>query len=333
MASDIFVLLIGCLILTFSLSHLYRVAAIALHVVDRPNQRSAHQIPTPTGAGICFVVVTALGVWLVSTQEPTFGEKQLLPLLPALFIAVLGLADDIYNLSWRIRLVGQSLAALSVMWLISFPELVIGSFVINTGLFGEFLGFFGLVLLLNFYNFMDGIDGLAVSEALFVLSSVLILGEFVGAEASPLLILLVCCLGFLVINWPPAGVFMGDAGSAFLGFLFGILILQETLVPVWTWLILLGYFISDAGLTIVSRLLRGEKIQEAHSQHAYQHMNRYIGTIRTLCVVHAINLFWFFPLAWLSVNYEGFGLLLLILALGPVMYFQYVFGAGQQTGT
>ncbi len=329
MASNLLVLLLGCLILTFSLSHLYRLAAVALHIVDQPNHRGAHRVPTPSGAGVCFVVVTALGVWLASTQEPMLDSDQLLPLTPALFIAALGLVDDIGDLSWRLRLMGQSLAALAVVWLIDFPVLAIGEHAFQLGWFGELLGFVGLVLLLNFYNFMDGIDGIAATEALFVLSAVLILGDVVGVEAVPVLVLLVCCLGFLMINWHPARVFMGDAGSAFLGFLLGIFILQETLVSVWTWLILLGYFISDAGLTIVHRLIRGERIQEAHSQHAYQHMNRRFGTIPTLCIVHGINLFWLLPLAWLSADFEGFGLLLLVLALLPMMSFQFAMGAGQ----
>jgi Fuc2NAc and GlcNAc transferase len=111
-------------------------------------------------------------------------------------------------------------------------------------------------------------------------------------------------LGFLAWNWPPAKVFMGDAGSAFLGFAFGSLALVTHALGalvIWSWLILLGVFLVDATVTLVRRLLRGERVYEAHRSHAYQHASRRLGSHRTVSVaVGVLNIAWLAPLALLA---------------------------------
>ena len=152
-----------------------------------------------------------------------------------------------------------------------------------------------------------------------------------GLIPQPLIVLTAACSGFLVINWPQARVFMGDIGSGFLGLVFGVLVVTQTMLPLWSWLILLGWFVTDATATISMRLFRGETIAEAHGQHLYQHLNRAVGTTRTLFYLATINTCWFFPLAFAASIFQELGVVLLGLAYLPMIIFQCYCGAGQPT--
>lgn len=326
-------LCVGSAVLTYLLAHLYRIAAIALHIVDQPNHRSAHEDVVPTGSGVSFILVFCLALMLIIQAE--WGAPslifQLLP--PLLLVAVVGFVDDLKPVPWWIRAPIHVLSAGWIILMVGFPTLNVLGHNFELGLAGSLFGVAALVWLLNLYNFMDGIDGIAMGEAVFVLAAASILAVFTTAENinQPILVLLSCCVGFLVINWPKARVFMGDAGSGFLGLMFGILILAETLIPLWAWLILLGWFITDACLTIAIRLIRGEKIHEAHNVHAYQHLNRAVGTRNTLFVILGINLIWLCPIALAATIAQDWGGLLLILAFLPILVFQFYCGAGQLT--
>jgi len=195
-----------------------------------------------------------------------------------------------------------------------------------------------LVWLLNLYNFMDGIDGLASIEAicvslggglLYVLS-----GEARSAEVFLPLVLAAAVLGFLVWNFPPARIFMGDAGSGFLGITLGILSIQAAWVSsqlLWAWLILLGVFVVDATFTLFRRLLRGDKVYEAHRSHAYQYASRqYAGHLPVTMTVLLINLFWLLPMA-LWVGLEGIdGALGLVIAYTPLITLAVKYHAGER---
>jgi Fuc2NAc and GlcNAc transferase len=152
-----------------------------------------------------------------------------------------------------------------------------------------------------------------------------------GLIPQPLIVLAAASSGFLVINWPQARVFIGDIGSGFLGLVFGVFIVTQTMLPLWSWLILLGWFITDATVTITVRLFRGETISEAHSQHLYQHLNRAVGSQRTLFGLVLINTCWLFPLAFAASIFQELGAVLLGLAYLPIIIFQYYCGAGQPT--
>jgi Fuc2NAc and GlcNAc transferase len=327
MDTQLALILMGCALLSLSLAHLYRMVSMASDIVDSPNHRSAHSTPTPSGAGISFVIVSVLAILLVSyvNQLPLVSY---LPLLPALLIAAVGFADDLKPTSWRLRLLVQLAAAASVMMWIDFPQFPIYGLSLSAGFLGGALGVFALLLITNVYNFMDGIDGIAISEAVFVCGAVIVLTGF-GGDSLPLQVLLAASAGFLFINFPPAKVFMGDAGSGFLGFVFGVFILQELAVPLWTWLILLAGFLADGSLTLVARLCRKEPIQQAHSQHGYQHLNRRVGTRTTLLIMHVVNLFILLPLAWLSLRYEAMAFFLVGLTYTALWVALYYVGAGQ----
>ena len=326
-------LCLGVVILTWSLAHLYRVIATAVQIMDRANHRSAHEGATPTGAGLALVATFLLGLYLVAASGQWRDlDQMLLDILPGvLLVTVIGFIDDVRPLHWLLRAPLHVVAATWVILQTSFPALNLLGYQLETSLLTLGFGVIALVWLLNLYNFMDGIDGIAASEALFVLIAAAVAGwALADAEIGhSLLVLAAACLGFLFINWPKARVFMGDGGSNFLGLMLGALALSEFLVPVWSWVILLGWFITDACLTICLRLYRGEKIHEAHSQHAYQHLNRAFGTVKTLMMVHAFNLLWLLPLACLAARMPEFGVVLLSLACLPLLVLQFLFGAGQ----
>jgi Fuc2NAc and GlcNAc transferase len=112
---------------------------------------------------------------------------------------------------------------------------------------------------------------------------------------------------------------------------FGVFVLTETILPIWSWLILLGWFVTDASITILLRLVRGEKIYEAHSEHAYQHLNRSVGTSKTLLIVGLCNTLYLLPLAAQAAISKDSGFGLLLLAYIPLVVVQYYCGAGQRT--
>jgi Fuc2NAc and GlcNAc transferase len=163
-----------------------------------------------------------------------------------------------------------------------------------------------LVWLLNLYNFMDGIDGIAGMEAITVcLGAAALVGLALGigsaADIGLPLLLAGAVAGFLVWNFPPARIFMGDAGSGFLGITLGILSLHAGAIApplLWSWLILLGVFVADATVTLLRRLLRGERVYEAHRSHAYQQAARHYGRhLPVTLAVAAVNLAWLTPIA------------------------------------
>lgn len=306
----------------------YKHIALKLLVVAVPNDRSAHVEPIPTGAGIVFVVVFYLG--LMAFFLHGMGDVDLLlVLLAPMSIALLGFADDVRHLRWPVRATIHFMAAGWCIYLVGFPILNILGSQINLGLAGTFLGVLSLVWLLNLYNFMDGVDGIAAAEILFIVLAALVIGQSEDRWFYPLLLLIVVTFPFLIFNWPKATVFMGDAGSGFLGLLLGILILDSDIVSLWTWLILSACFITDACLTISVRLIRGQPIWIAHSQHAYQHLSRWIGAKKTLSILVATNVIWLIPIATLSEAYSGYGLVLLVLSAIPLLAADFLLGAGR----
>ena len=194
-----------------------------------------------------------------------------------------------------------------------------------------------LVWLLNLYNFMDGIDGIAGIEAL---SSTLVVGmlflfAFDNQGLSSLnLLMFASVIGFLVWNFPPAKIFMGDTGSGFLGLMLGALALYSSHIAAqmfWVWLIMLGVFIVDATYTLSRRLLRGEKVYEAHRSHAYQYASRKYGSHRPVTLATLmINLCWLSPWA-IVVSYGTVdGAVGVLCAYVPLLWIAWYFHAGKE---
>lgn len=306
---------------SFTLTYWVRQFAIKKNIIDTPNERSSHSIPTPRGGGLAIVVSFYFSLFII------YGLGQLdtsifYGLLGLASIAIIGFIDDHEHIPARYRLlIHFSAAAWACYWLGVIPWIEEGSW-----LFYLFWGIslFYLVWLLNLYNFMDGIDGIATVEALTVVGSASFLLFLDGSNVSlyPLLALISALLGFLFWNWPPAKIFMGDVGSAFIGILIGgfsLITANNGSLDFSIWLILLAVFISDATYTLLVRLFRGEKVYEAHRSHAYQFLSRRYGHKPVTSGVLMINIFWLLPLSWLNQQYSQFLIISIILAYVPLI--------------
>lgn len=242
-------------------------------------------------------------------------------------VAGVGFLDDCGHVSARLRLLIHFAAAgLALFWIGGAPSIQIGEINFSAGFFGDILTLILLVWTLNLYNFMDGIDGIAAVEAISIAggaAGIIFLLHGADSDFSLLILLAMGCTGFLVWNWPPARIFMGDVGSGFLGYTLGVLAIltaSSGLLSIWAWLILFGVFYTDATVTLLRRLLRGERWYEAHCSHAYQcAARRYQSHKKVTLSVLAINACWLFPLAMFAGFRPDLGLLLTVLALTPLV--------------
>ena len=309
--------------------------ALAKSLIDIPNARSSHSVPTPRCGGVAIVLsflflLPVLPIFSLLTWSSTWAL-----LGSGAGIAVLGFLDDHGHIAARWRLLGHFSASMwALFWLGGAPPLTVMGATFDMGWMGGVLAMFYLVWMLNLYNFMDGIDGLASVEAICVcLSTALIYALMgVGGLAWAPLLLSFAVAGFLYWNFPPAKIFMGDAGSGFLGVTLGILSLQAAWVSpslIWVWVILMGVFIVDATFTLIRRLVRGDKVYEAHRSHAYQYASRKFGRhLPVTLTVGLLNVVWLLPIA-LCVALLGLdGLLGVIIAYVPLVLLAWMFHAG-----
>ena len=241
-------------------------------ILDRPNDRSSHVVPTPRGGGL-GVIAVLLPAWLiiafvVPDTDPVAGW--LIP-LSALALAIVSWIDDLRTLGALPRLAVQLGAAIAGVLVL--PGLVF------QGLFPPWLDttitVIGWIWFVNLFNFMDGIDGISGIESIGIGAGILAIGllmiDSLSATHLHGLAIAAASLGFLVWNWPPAKIFLGDIGSVPLGYLLGWLLLALSASGQWEAAMILPlYYLADATLTLLRRLQRGEKIWRAHREHYYQ---------------------------------------------------------------
>ena len=254
-------------------------------LLDTPVARSAHVAPKPLGGGAALAAPYFLCViWFVASAAIS---ESALAYLGCLFIVVLGFSDDRWQLSSKVRLPVQFIVSLAAVRAIGVDSVDFGFFSLSEPLTLSLLAVLSLVWLCNLTNFMDGIDGIAASQLLVTSLSCVVL--LVGLDAAAgesgehdvvltlSVVLAASAAGFLLWNWSPASLFMGDAGSGFIGFALGLLALESLVtqrMAVWSWVLLLGVFIADTAVTLLVRIIRGERWYEGHSQHAYQILSR-----------------------------------------------------------
>jgi Fuc2NAc and GlcNAc transferase len=331
-------LLLTTFTISLLLTGLSRAIAGRLALLDVPNHRSSHTTPTPSGGGIGIVVSFLCGLIYASCLGGLIPDRFLAALTAgAVLVAGIGYWDDVHTLPARFRLPVHILAALLLVWGAD-QEAVVRLGTWQPALPQPLLALLlvlAVVWFLNLYNFMDGIDGLAGSEGVFVAGGAALLMALRGGGHESLLALIVAvaCLGFLIWNWPPARIFMGDVGSGFLGFVLAALALRSAIysdaLPLACWLILPGVFVADATITLLRRMARGEKWYAAHRSHAYQYAAAFYGRHRPVTlVVAAINLLWLLPLSLLCVILPGFEVPLVILAYLPLLALAIKFNSG-----
>jgi UDP-N-acetylmuramyl pentapeptide phosphotransferase/UDP-N-acetylglucosamine-1-phosphate transferase len=238
------------------------LARFARFALDHPNERSLHERPVPRTGGIAVLAGASVSLLVDGTQV-------WLPLVLALVLAALSLADDVKALPVAVRLAAHLLAAALVVWYFLAP----------THLWQAVPLALGVAWLTNLYNFMDGSDGMAGGMSVIGFSAYAIAATLAGEEALATLSLCIAAAAaaFLVFNFHPARIFLGDVGSVPLGFLAGALGLvgwRAEAWPLWFPLAVFAPFIADASLTLARRAARGERVWQAHRDHYYQRMVR-----------------------------------------------------------
>lgn len=318
--------------------------AVRRNFLDMPNKRSSHLTATPRGGGLSIVIVFTLIVGSALYLQ----LDMMLPsqaagafIIGGLAIAAVGWLDDRRHLHFGIRLVIHFVAVLFCLALLGLPPLSVMEACPALGWTGYAATAVALVWCLNAFNFMDGIDGIAAMQTMTMsLSAVFIL--MINAPASVfipyLLILAAATAGFLIWNWPPAKIFMGDVASGFLGFILGMFAVMSSLeggIAIWSWVILFGVFAADTSVVLALRFWRGEKLHQAHRQHAYQRLAMSLQRIeevlrspeyaRTVAhqtvtlAVMGINLFWLLPWALIATLDAQYGFIYAVAALFPVV--------------
>jgi Fuc2NAc and GlcNAc transferase len=310
---------------------LYRRVAISRDIVSNPNLRNLHASPLPVGGGIIFAFVFVFSLffiwWLNQISDDLFWVLCVGGGSTALF----GFLDDLKDIRASSKLVVQFfLSGWLLYWLNGGPLLSIDWIPVLvaipvTALF--------LVWMVNAYNFMDGIDGMAVSGAMFIsgaITLVLLLSNGDSEFFLVFVLILASISTFLFFNWPPASIFMGDSGSAFLGYIFGSLILFTVMsgdISIWTWLIVFGYFFADTTVTQIMRLILVKKWYLPHRSHAYQNLARISGShLKVTGGVVLYNVVWILPLTIWSVMKPEMALFAVVLAIAPSLVFAFKYG-------
>jgi len=287
--------------------------------LDSPTERSSHSKPTVSSGGLPVVLALAV-VCLIAVFFFAVPVERLSSIgAPAGVLLLMGAWDDRRPLpAWPRLVVFFLVATFTVAALMTDTESATVSLPLRLVLI------VALAWLMNLYNFMDGIDGLAALQCVIVAGALGLLGVFAGAS-TPFVALALATAGaysgFLWFNWSPARLFMGDAGSLVGGFLLGALGLwgwQSGVISPVSWLLLLSPFLLDTGVTLGRRAWRRERLSHAHRSHFYQRLARHWGSHARVCLgLLILDLCWLVPLAFAAAFRPDLGLTILLLGLFP----------------
>jgi len=310
--------------------------ALQRNLIDVPNARSSHASPTPRAGGVAIVFAFFVAALLLTFLGLLDRRLSGALLVGGGAMALVGFLDDRRPLRASLRFGVHLVAAI---WAVALLGGISETALANWGLHGLWTGRLFAVLTLvwatNLFNFMDGLDGLAGGEAVFVSGAGAWLNWHEGGApglTAAMACLAATCLGFLRWNWPPARIFMGDVGSGFLGFSLAVLGLaasQKGVLPIEIWAILGAVFLVDATVTLVRRLASGERWFEAHRTHAYQNLaRRWKAHLPVTIMVMLVDIFWLLPLAILTAHFPAYAQSILAVATLPLIALVIVFGAG-----
>jgi UDP-N-acetylmuramyl pentapeptide phosphotransferase/UDP-N-acetylglucosamine-1-phosphate transferase len=260
---------LSILMASFLLTYLIRIYALKKSLLASVNERSSHITPTPHGGGIAIALTWFLGlVYLFTCKE--IEPSLFYALMCGSVLSFVSYFDDLYELSPKLRLLVQAGVSIAGLYALGGLERIdFGFWMIENPFITNALAFLGIMWFINLYNFLDGIDGYAGSEAIFLAIAGWLLfggGHFFVLAAS--------VAGFLVWNWHKAKIFMGDVGSTLLGYTVAIFSIyyQNSGFSIFIWIILFGLFWFDATLTLLRRYRSHEKLSQAHRKHVYQRL-------------------------------------------------------------
>jgi Fuc2NAc and GlcNAc transferase len=309
-----------CVILLYILTKISKY----LKLIDYPNSRSSHLNPTPSGGGIALVlIILAANIELAKSCPEFFWG--------GFVIALIGLIDDIKPLPVAPRLITQMLVVGYTVIMLTVKNPIMGI----PMPFVKLVLFFAGVWFINIYNFMDGIDGLAGGYAsaaaigfLYCIKNTIIVEQW---NIDIYYSLLFITIPFLIFNWHPAKIFMGDIGSTFIGFLFFCLGVRGLIYGnkiMYAFVIIMSFFWIDATITLARRYLRGRKIFAAHKEHAFHKAALIFGHWKVSAFMIIVTMFWLNPMAKLSVTYRDSATLIAIIAVIPILAIILIFKPG-----
>ena len=310
---------------------IYRKIAISLGILAHPNFRTLHEFSIPRGGGVVFSSIFVIVVFVLWYIDSLSEELLLILGFGGGGATLFGFIDDVYNIRASRKLLIQ--ICLSI-WMLYWLEG--GALLNDLGLLGIItipLFILFIVWMINAYNFMDGIDGMAVSGAFYITGTLtfIMLITNGSSELAVLFILLMASVGaFMLFNWPPASIFMGDSGSIFLGYVFGSFILITVTrdeLSLWTWLVIFGYFFADTTVTQIARLILVKKYYNAHRSHAYQNLARITGShLKVTGGVTVYHVIWLLPLSIWTVLQPDLEIVAAFLAIIPGLAIAYKYG-------
>ena len=267
------------LLLSYSFTKLFCKFAQNSKLIDRPNDRTLHLKPTIRGGGLVFIGLAVLTLpYLCYLNAVSLGDWTGL-LIGVILLAAISFLDDLNHLSVTIRFAVQCIVALIISICLRPEKLEFIFFSLSNQYVVFILIFFTVIWAINHFNFMDGLDGFCALQAIFLLGSYFILFNFYQAVVYQdfCFILITCLFAFLVFNFPPAKLFMGDIGSASLGLIIFSLALigqQKFQIPLLYWFLLNGLFLFDSTITLVRRIANKERWFAPHRKHAYQRLKQ-----------------------------------------------------------
>jgi len=327
-------LLLLSLLAAIVLTGLYRLLALRYAWLARPDSRSAHRLATPRSGGIVILLLAVLYIGYQSVTGAISYSQCLVLLLPAI-IGLIGLVDDARSLSPGLRFVLYGLSiGLMVLAFMPLAPLTLGRFSVHAAWLLVPLYIIAICWWVNLFNFMDGINGIAATQFLFVMVAALLLQPL---ENSPQLgLVLVLCAataGFGCWNMPSGSVFLGDAGSTFLAASLAwsaLHTIEQGSASPWLWLILSASFVADASYTLVIRMISGQRWTQPHASHGYQILARRWGSHPPVVLAVAlVNILWLLPLAWLANHYRDYELVFTAVAYTPLIAVVGRLGAGR----
>ncbi len=328
------------ILLSFILTIFLEKIFIKMNIfIDIPSNRKVHINTVPSAGGLAIILSFFIYISLLSKLYSVDTFSFLVLFFAAIPIIITGLIDDKKEVNVFIRLIAQFFSALLIIYYFQINNNIFDHYNNQNSIILIILSLLLSVWLMNLYNFMDGIDAYAASECIFVSFSSALIAYANNTDNIMFLYLIglgLASFGFILRNWYPAKIFMGDTGSVTIGCIFAFFIFysgSESVLSIYTWLILLSIFISDATYTLFVRIVTKKNFSKPHLTHAFHIISRKTTQLFTIKTMILVNLLWVFPLAFLSNLFSNYHIIITCIAYLPLLIFLIKIGAGLENNT